>query len=59
MTFPPSIFHFFFHLVSTVAPILARPSGAFIYVDLTGSSLETFRALALVAAGADLKEGYN
>ena len=50
---------FFSYLVSAVAPILARTCGAFIYVNLTGVALKAFQALALVAAGADLKEGYN
>ena len=47
---------FFSYLVSAVAPILARTVGAFIYVDLTGVALKAFQALALVAAGADLRE---
>ena len=45
-----------FYLVSAVAPILARTCGAFIYVNLTGVALKAFQALALVAAGADLRE---
>ena len=44
------------YLVSAAAPILARTGGAFVNVNLTGIALEAFQALALEAAGADLKE---
>ena len=44
------------YLVSAAAPILARTGGAFVDVNLTGIALEAFQALALEAAGADLKE---
>ena len=55
MTSPP-ISPFFSYLVGAVAPILARAGGAFINVNLTGVALKAFQALALEAAGADLKE---
>ena len=44
------------YLVSAAAPILARTGGAFVDVNLTGIALKAFQALALEAAGADLKE---